>query len=110
MWVAIIALGGQSMIIELIQLFLLIVISFVLFFGIGFIVNMLLKTTWLPIYLAVAVIVILLIYLWKPSVSIGSNLTEYGFADILSVLSGIGGAALSGYTIKTLRFKGYKMF
>nr|WP_313782458.1 YuiB family protein [Paenibacillus larvae] len=35
----------------MIQLVIVTVLLFVLFFGLGFILNMLIKTTWLPIYM-----------------------------------------------------------
>ena len=98
------------MTVELIQLPIVIVLFFVLLFGIGFILNMLLKTTWLPVYLYLFVLVPLVIYWqWEPG-SLWDNLAGYKLVDYLTALGGLMGAAMSGVTIKTLRQRGYKMF
>lgn len=97
--------------IQIIQLLIAILLFFVLLFGIGFILNMLLKTTWFPIYLYVIVVVPLAIYLqWTSGLSLWQNLAEYGVFDYLTAIGGFAGAALSGWTIKTLRDRGYRMF
>ena len=72
---------------------------FVLLFGIGFILNMILKTTWLPVVLY-SLIVLYLLY----------QLKSYHWVDLTVLTMGLLGAIGSGWTIKTLRHKGYKMF
>ncbi|MBO9610896.1 MAG: hypothetical protein J7639_33405 [Paenibacillaceae bacterium] len=88
----------------------LIVLSFCIFFGLGFIVNMLLKTTWLPIYLYVIVIGVIIAFSWDSSVTVSANLLGYKWTDMVPLLCGLGGAIVGGYTIRQLRVKGYKMF
>jgi len=72
----------------------------VLGFGIGFILNMILRTTWLPVFIAIAVIVGALYF----------NQIVPGLADILILSSGLLGSFISGWTIQYLRKKGYRMF
>lgn len=97
--------------VELIQLPILLLIFFVLLFGIGFILNMLLKTTYLPVYLYVILLLPLVVYLqWDNGQSLAGNLLGYQFTDYLTALAGLIGAWLGGKTIQTLRVKGYKMF
>lgn len=86
-------------------------LSFVLFFGIGFILNMLIKTTWMPVYLYVIVIIPLAVwYFWDKSIGLADNLIRFGVIDLLPLLAGIGGAYVSGWAIRALRRGGYKMF
>ncbi len=90
---------------------IVIVLMFVLFFGIGFILNMLMKTTWFPIYGYIALVIGLVIWAWqRDAVPFGQSVSGYGVSDYVSALAGLVGAALSGSTIKSLRMKGYKMF
>ena len=94
----------------MIQFVIAIVLFFVLFFGIGFILNMLMKTTWFPIYGYIAILIGLAIWLsWKDG-SLLSNLAEYTWVDYTTAIGGLAGCILSGYAIKTLREKGFKMF
>lgn len=95
----------------MIQLMIATLLFFVLLFGIGFILNMLLKTTWLPIYIYVLILVPLAVYWqWDDRLSLLGNLAGYSFVDYITALGGLIGAILSGYTIKTLRDRGYRMF
>jgi hypothetical protein len=82
------------------QLIISIPLLFVLFFGLGFILNMILKTTWLPLVLFLGIVVY-----------VGKDVTEI-FTVVNAVLffSGLAGAVSGIWTIKTLRAKGYKMF
>lgn len=81
-------------------------------FGIGFIINMLVKTTWFPTYLFIVVIIVLA--LWAPWSSNNQKLidviTEYTIVDFIPIIGAIIGAILSGTTIKALRKGGYQMF
>lgn len=85
--------------INLPQFMISIVLFFVLFFGIGFILNMILKTTWFPLILYLGVVVYLLIRIQTPLV-----------VDLAILCAGLIGAGGSGWTIQYLRKKGYKMF
>ncbi|MCR8629872.1 MULTISPECIES: YuiB family protein [Paenibacillus] len=94
----------------MLQLVIVTVLLFVLFFGLGFILNMLMKTTWFPIYGYIALVIFLVVYWGWGTDSLTTNLTEYGIADYVPAVGGLIGAALSGSTIKALRTKGYRMF
>jgi predicted membrane protein len=93
----------------LIQLMIVTVLLLVLFFGIGFILNMLMKTTWFPIYAYFAVVIIFVVY-WGTAGSLTSNVSGYTFADYIPAVGGLVGAILSGSAIKALRVRGFKMF
>ncbi|CCQ97908.1 Uncharacterized membrane protein YuiB [[Clostridium] ultunense Esp] len=71
----------------------------VLFFGIGFILNMLLKTTWLPSVLSGGVFLIA----WVATGGLK-------WVDIVILLSGVLGGVLSSVAIRALRRHGYRMF
>lgn len=91
----------------------------VLFFGIGFILNMLLRMTWLMAFIY-PIIALLIIsdakfseYFTNTSdsfSSLGYNIVHLAPADIMILLSGLLGAILSGLTMRILRAKGYRMF
>lgn len=84
---------------HIVQLFISIPLFLFLAFGIGFILNMLIKTTWLPLI----VYLMLIIYLF---IRMGALLP----VDYIILASGLAGAALSGVVIRILRAKGYRMF
>ncbi len=88
------------MIIGPIQFVISILLFTVLAFGIGFILNMILRTTWLPVVVAFGVIVGALMY----------HHIVPGLADIIILSFGMIGSILSGWTIRLLRKKGYRMF
>lgn len=85
--------------ISLPQFIISVILFFVLFFGIGFIFNMILKTTWLPLIIYAAISVYLLIRIQSPLL-----------VDISILCAGLIGAGGSGWTIQYLRKKGYRMF
>ncbi len=90
---------------------ILMVLFFVMMFGIGFILNMLMKTTWFPSYIFILVILPIVVYtLWNHDKSFGVYLASFRLVDYLTALAGLGGAILSGWTIRKLRQAGYKMF
>ncbi len=78
-------------------------VAFLLFmviaFGIGFIINMLIKTTWFPTVLYFIILGIIFIYIGK-----------FSTADVVVLSGGLAGAVLCGFVIRTLRVKGYRMF
>ena len=92
---------------------------FVLFFGIGFILNMLLRMSWIMaiVYPIIAIFIIdkvrFIEYFTntkKAFSSLGTELSQLAMADILILSSGLVGAIGAGITIKLLRKKGYQMF
>src|SRR5699024_3440134 len=104
---------------ELIQLVVSILLFFVIFFGLSFILNMLLRRTWLMSF--VYPIIILLIvddlskveYIKRPIYAITtafSNLMNITLVDVIILASGFVGTIVSGIVIKFLRKSGYQMF
>lgn len=101
------------------QLIISVLLFLVLFFGIGFLLNMLLRSTWLMAFIY-PIIVISIIdkisffeYITSPVDSftaLGPKLTSLQIADILILSSGLIGAVLAGLVNKLLRSKGYQMF
>lgn len=85
---------------NLIQFVISIVLFAVLGFGIGFIINMILKTTWLPTIATVILVAAVLIV----------KQIAPGPFDIAILAVGVAGVVGSGWTIQTLRKKGFRMF
>ncbi|MGE5701684.1 MAG: YuiB family protein [Clostridia bacterium] len=85
---------------HIIQFLISIVLFTALAFGIGFILNMVLRTTWLPVVVSVGVVVGALVY--KGIVP--------GIFDVIILAFGLAGSVMSGWTIQLLRKKGYRMF
>jgi hypothetical protein len=83
----------------------------VLFFGIGFILNMLINTTWFPLWLFLIIVVPLGIWqLWQTDLSFKENLQSMLASDMILIAAGAFGAYMSGWAIRALRRGGYKMF
>jgi len=106
---------GMSIPILLISMLLAIVLAF----GIGFLANMLFRTTWfmVAIYPIILVMIIdkvsTIEYFTKTKEAFSSlvkNIELLGSADIIILSSGLFGAILSGVVIKSLRKNGYQMF
>jgi hypothetical protein len=94
-----------------IQLPIVFILFFVLLFGIGFILNMLLKTTYFPLYAyLVAAVPFAVYWYWDPNAGVAANLSAFQLPDYLIAIGGFIGAWLSGKTIDVLRNKGYRMF
>jgi len=91
------------------QLIIGVIIIFVLFFGLSFILNMLIKTTYVPVIFYIIFIIGWLIYDYE-SGSWGAYLAEYGIIDIIYALIGLVGVISGGLTIQKLRKMGFKMF
>ncbi|MET3292557.1 hypothetical protein EDM56_18745 [Brevibacillus fluminis] len=85
---------------NIIQFLISIVLFTILAFGIGFILNMVLRTTWLPVIVCVGVVIGALVL---------KNIVPTGY-DLTILLFGMAGSVMSGYTIQLLRKKGYRMF
>lgn len=98
------------MVSNIFQVIIIALLAFVLMFGIGFILNMLLKTTWFPIYVYAVLMIGVLIYMEWGSENWLRSIASYGVIDWLAIIAGLIGAYASGLTIRALRAKGYKMF
>lgn len=96
--------------IQIVQLMIVTVLLFVLFFGLGFIFNMLLKTTWFPTYAYLALVVGLVLYWGWGTGSLLQNIADYRIGDYIPAIGGLIGSIASGYAIRKLRRLGYKMF
>ncbi|MGG3451907.1 MULTISPECIES: YuiB family protein [Bacillaceae] len=92
---------------------------FVLFFGIGFILNMLLRMTWVMavIYPLVTIAIVDGIstfdYIFKTNESfgiLGERIVGLQPVDITILSIGFLGAVTSGFVMRLLRAKGYQMF
>ncbi|OZM55751.1 hypothetical protein CIB95_15745 [Lottiidibacillus patelloidae] len=106
---------------SLAQLFVSMLLFIVLFFGIGFILNMLLRSTWI-MSLIYPIIVIFIVdkaeirfydYFINPTTAFPSLFKKMGalqFTDALILSMGLLGAILSGIAIRMLRTRGYRMF
>lgn len=95
--------------VQIIQLVIATILLFVIFFGIGFIANMLLKTTWFPIVLFAAAVIVFVL-LERGGESLWHSLQGYHWPDYLLAVGGLVGAVLSGSSIKALRKSGFRMF
>jgi len=98
--------------IEAIQIIIATVLFFVMMFGIGFILNMLLKTTWFPIGLFIVVLIGLAIWAPWPDADNPSleNFGTYTLVYYIPITGALIGAYVSGWAIRALRKGGYKMF
>lgn len=101
------------------QLVISILLFLVLFFGIGFLINMLLRATWVMavIYPIVVIRIVddvrFFEYITAPISSfsfLGSKLISLQIADIIILSTGLIGAILAGLAVKLLRNRGYQMF
>lgn len=101
------------------QLIIAILLYFVLFFGIGFILNMLLRSTWTMAVIYPIVIFFIVdesgffSYFANPANSfsqLGENIISLTTADIIILIAGMAGAVLSGIANRMLRARGYQMF
>ncbi len=105
--------------IEVVQLFISMVLFLVLFFGIAFILNMVLKVTWMMV-LVYPIIVLLFInttplgeFFTNPGSAFSGlweNVTSMLLADYLLFGSGLIGILIAGAAIRYLRKSGYTMF
>lgn len=103
----------------LIQLIVSVLLYFVIFFGIAFILNMLLRKTWL---MAILYPFIILYVISNNSfgsyfsntgeafAQVGSTIQSLNTVDVIVLGSGFAGAIVSGIVIKMLRKTGYQMF
>ena len=103
----------------MVQLVVSLILYFVIFFGIAFILNMLLRTTWLMAYFY-PIIIILIVgkspffdYFVKPMQAFTQTYHDFlaiTFVDGIILTSGLVGTIVCGFVIKYLRKSGYQMF
>ncbi|MFQ3544752.1 YuiB family protein [Halobacillus rhizosphaerae] len=104
---------------NIVQFFVSILLFFVLFFGISFLINMILRSSWLMAYVY-PIIVLLIIddfafskYFAYPGYAfptVFDHLIHLKVVDILILLSGFLGTIGAGWVIRFLRKSGYQMF
>jgi len=102
-----------------IQLIVSVLLYFVIFFGIAFILNMLLRTSWLMAFVY-PVIIILIVgkaklsdYFISPKQSFINTYHDFlavNYVDVIILSAGFIGTIVSGLVIKYLRKTGYQMF
>jgi hypothetical protein len=106
---------------SLAQLFVSMLLFIVLFFGIGFILNMLLRSTWIMSFIYPIVVIFIVDeaevrfydYFINPKSAFPSLINKIGdlhYTDALILSMGLLGAILSGLAIRMLRVRGYRMF
>lgn len=105
--------------VELVQLTISIILYFVIFFGVAFIINMLIKKSWLMSVLYPFIVILMIdnVSFWEYFTNAGEAFSQLGdklvgltTIDIIIFLSGFAGTIVSGFVIKYLRKSGYKMF
>ncbi|RKQ29590.1 YuiB family protein [Oceanobacillus halophilus] len=103
----------------MVQLIVSIILYFVMFFGIAFIVNMLIRKTWLMAFLYPLIILLMIDTLstWEYFTNPGQSFTTLGTKlasltafDIILFIFGFLGTIVAGYVMKLLRKSGYRMF
>ncbi|GGB36699.1 hypothetical protein F3157_03250 [Virgibacillus dakarensis] len=103
----------------MIQFVVSILLFFVIFFGIAFILNMLLRRTWLMSFIYPIIVLIIVDdipttnYFKDPGASFQTaftNLVHITPVDITILAAGLVGTIVSGFVIKFLRKSGYQMF
>lgn len=101
------------------QLIISMILFFVLFFGIGFLLNMVLRTTWVMavIYPLIVIFIVDDIrfyeYFTAPASSLSALITSFASlhaVDLLILSCGFIGSVVSGIVIRMLRIRGYQMF
>lgn len=96
-----------------------VVLFFLLFFGIGFLLNMLFRSSWVMVVIFPLVTIFIvngekmIDYFRAPGrvfSTLGTKFSNLAVADITILSSGLAGAILAGVVIKILRKQGYQMF
>lgn len=105
--------------IHILQLIVSILLFFVLFAGIGFLLNMVLRLTWIMAFLY-PIVVLLIVneepyrqYIAAPGQAFAAlfeKVVSLHLADLIILASGFLGAVASGIVMKLLRKAGYQMF
>ena len=101
------------------QLIISMFLFLILFFGIGFLLNMILRATWIMavIYPLIVIFIVdnvgVFEYITAPIASfqaLAYDLIALKPVDILVLTSGFIGAIIAGVVIRMLRARGYQMF
>ncbi|WP_096202552.1 YuiB family protein [Bacillus sp. FJAT-45350] len=101
------------------QLIISVFLFLILFFGIGFLLNMILRSTWVMAVIYPLIVIFIVDdvkfyeYIISPIVSfsaLGQDLIALKLVDIIVLTSGLVGAILAGVVIRMLRARGYQMF
>lgn len=101
------------------QIIISILLFIVLFFGISFITNMLLKASWIVaiIYPIIVILIVDTVHIWAyvtdfvASIqSLAADFSALQTVDVIILTSGFLGTIAAGVVIKILRSKGYNMF
>ena len=101
------------------SLIISIVLFFILFFGFGFLLNMLFRASWIMAFLfpLIALYIVnnakLISYFKEPAETfgmVGEHVSRLATWDIIVLGSGFLGSIAAGFTMKYLRKKGYQMF
>lgn len=104
---------------EIVQFIVAILLYFVIFFGIAFILNMLLRQTWLMSFLYPIFVVMMIdeqstiTYFTAPGSAFEqllNRIVHLTIADSTILIAGFVGTIVSGIVIKLLRKSGYQMF
>ena len=105
--------------ISIVELIISFLLFLVMFFGISFLVNMLLRMTWLMsiVYPFIVIFIVddvsFLDYIFKPSkafTALWDKVISLQFADIFILFAGFLGTIIAGFVMIILRKKGYRMF
>lgn len=103
----------------LIQLIVSVLLYFVMFFGIAFILNMLIRKTWLMAFVYPLIVILIISdhsfgqFFTSPKeafIGVGDKVTTLKIVDVIILSSGLFGTIVSGIVIKILRRTGYQMF
>ncbi|WP_313894578.1 YuiB family protein [Psychrobacillus sp.] len=103
----------------IVQMILSVIIFLVMFFGIAFLVNMLLRMTWFMAILYPAIVILIIDevrffdYFTNPGTAFSALVTKVlalHAADIIILSSGLVGTIIAGFVMKYLRKNGYQMF
>ncbi|SDH62885.1 Putative membrane protein [Alteribacillus persepolensis] len=101
------------------QLIISMMLFLLLFFGIGFLLNMILRSTWVMAVLYPLVVVAIIDnvsvfdYILSPASSfqaLGQDIMSLQVVDIIILTCGMAGAVIAGIAIRMLRVRGYQMF
>ncbi|WP_059105846.1 YuiB family protein [Shouchella shacheensis] len=104
---------------NIVQFVISILLFLVLFFGIGFLLNMVLRATWVMAFIYPIIILFIVNdvpygeFFTNPGPafsSLGESLRSLHPVDVVVLLSGFTGAIVSGVVMKMLRRAGYQMF
>lgn len=101
------------------QIIISILLFMVLFFGIGFIANMLLRSSWVPaiVYPFIVILIVDRVHIYQyftdfqaSVMDLVQRLADLKPVDIVVLSSGFVGTIIAGIVIRMLRVRGYQMF